>query len=224
LQDKFYEMVKDKLIPGLVVKNYKEMCELLDEEIKGGGRTKSFQFDRWQRYFDYEKDGQKFIITKIYDIPIPEPQKLYNRKDYEQFRISIEDEHKTGVYSIILNNNIYIGSTIKSFRERFKKHTYKDNPLPTYNMIHKGGIFEIIWIAEEGTDKLTIRQKEKEYIQYYKTLGNWNIINFRYMSNKIKLVSKYKYIKVGKKDYNIAIKLLQKNNIHIKLNKEEITY
>ena len=225
LQDnKLYEMVKNKLYVGLIIKNYKLMCQLLNEKEKNG-KGRNYQFKKWQQYFEWEKQGYKFVITEIYEEPILKPIKLSaNRKEFKQFKVSLENEQKTGVYSITLNNDIYIGSTTNSFRMRFKQHRGKENQkqlLHTYNMINNGGTFQIIWIAEEGTEEAIIRQKEKEYIQYYKTLGDWNIINFKYMSNKIKLVSKYKYIKVGKKDYNTAIQLLQENGIHIKLNKED---
>ena len=224
MQDKLYQLVKERLTLGQVIKNYKDLCSILNQGIKTG-RSKILQLKDISRYVKLKKDKQQFTVVEIYKEPLPKidgRENGNNRKEYKQFKISIENENKAGVYSIILNNDIYIGSTANSFRERFKEHTYKSNPLKhTYDMIHNGGIFEVIWIAEEGMDELTIRQKEKEYIQYYKTLADWNVINFKYISNKIKIVSKYKYIKVGKKDYNIAIKLLQENNIHIKLNKEE---
>ena len=53
-----------------VVKNYKVMCELLNEEITAGDSKKA-QINRWKRYFDFHKEGQKFIIDEIYDEPFP---------------------------------------------------------------------------------------------------------------------------------------------------------
>lgn len=53
----------------MVVKNYKEMCKLLEEKEKGGDSKKS-QLNRWERYFHWIKDGQKFIIKEIYDEPL----------------------------------------------------------------------------------------------------------------------------------------------------------
>lgn len=53
---------------GMEVKNYKQMCELLNETQKEGNSKKS-QIKNWQCYFDYEKKGQKFIITEIFDEP-----------------------------------------------------------------------------------------------------------------------------------------------------------
>ena len=66
LQTKTYE----NLTEGLIIKNYKEMCNLLGETI-GTGNQKKAQLTEWERYFDYEKDGQRFIITEIYNEPLP---------------------------------------------------------------------------------------------------------------------------------------------------------
>lgn len=51
------------------VKSYKQMCELLEEKYKGGNSKKS-QLKDWKRYFKYHKDGNKFIIDKIYNKPL----------------------------------------------------------------------------------------------------------------------------------------------------------
>lgn len=70
MQDKLQTKINENLTEGLIIKNYKEMCSLLGETI-GTGNQKKAQLTEWQRYFDYEKDGQKFIITEIYDEPLP---------------------------------------------------------------------------------------------------------------------------------------------------------
>ena len=53
---------------GLVVNNYRELCKLLGEEIKGGN-SKKYQMQEWERYFSWQKEGNKFIITEIYNNP-----------------------------------------------------------------------------------------------------------------------------------------------------------
>lgn len=59
-----------KLSEGMVVKNYKEMCTLLNESVMEGN-SKKYQLKKWQCYFDYDKQGQKFIINEIFDEPYP---------------------------------------------------------------------------------------------------------------------------------------------------------
>ena len=52
---------------GLVVKNYKELCKLMEEPIKGGCSKKS-QLKDLETLMAYHKSGNKFIIDQIYDI------------------------------------------------------------------------------------------------------------------------------------------------------------
>lgn len=66
-----------KLSEGMIVKNYKQLCELLGEREMGGD-SKPAQLRRWQRYFRYEQSGHKFAIIKIYQKPLPNTDK---RKD-----------------------------------------------------------------------------------------------------------------------------------------------
>lgn len=48
------------------VKNYSEMCNLLNEE-KTTGLGKINQLERWKLYFEFVQQGHKFIVIKIYD-------------------------------------------------------------------------------------------------------------------------------------------------------------
>ena len=69
-EDFIYEIDASKLVIGMIIKNYKELCTILNEETKTG-KAKQLQLKNWKRYFDWEKDGQKFIIVDIYDTPLP---------------------------------------------------------------------------------------------------------------------------------------------------------
>ena len=57
-------------------KNYKELCNVLEEKIKSG-KSKRLQLKEWERYFTYKKDGYGFVITKIYSTP---KEKIDGRK------------------------------------------------------------------------------------------------------------------------------------------------
>lgn len=57
-----------KLEKGMVIKNYKEMCDLLGEKTEGGNSKKA-QLREWERFFKYHKEGYKIIIDEIYDEP-----------------------------------------------------------------------------------------------------------------------------------------------------------
>lgn len=47
-------------------KNYRKICEYLHEPIKTG-KSKQLQLEDWKRYFEYERNGNAFVITKVYD-------------------------------------------------------------------------------------------------------------------------------------------------------------
>ena len=49
-------------------KNYRKICEYLHEPIKTG-KAKQLQLEDWKRYFEYKRDGNAFVITKVYDVP-----------------------------------------------------------------------------------------------------------------------------------------------------------
>lgn len=74
-----------KLYTNAIFKNYKELCNALDEPIKTG-KSKQLQLKDWERYFSYEKDGNKFIITEIFDTPLEKIDKRTegNRSKYVQ--------------------------------------------------------------------------------------------------------------------------------------------
>lgn len=74
-----------KLTIGMTVKNYKVLCELLGEPVLFGNSRKA-QLNTFKCYFDWEKSGQKFIITDIYDTPLTKEDKrrLGNNSIYVQ--------------------------------------------------------------------------------------------------------------------------------------------
>ena len=49
---------------GMVVKNYKELCSLLNERVKTG-ESKQIQVAKWSKYFIHHKEGNKIVIDKI---------------------------------------------------------------------------------------------------------------------------------------------------------------
>jgi len=87
----FWEKVMElhKLEPfiGQKIKNYKIMCNILDEDERNGGKSKVAQIKEWKRFFNFEREGHKFKVIEIYDVPLPK-----------------QDERRLG------NNSIYISS------------------------------------------------------------------------------------------------------------------
>lgn len=69
----------ENLHEGQVVKNYKSLCEILNVEArKSGSNSHKAQLKDFNRYFEFEKQGHKYIIKNIYDKP---KDKIDNRSN-----------------------------------------------------------------------------------------------------------------------------------------------
>lgn len=163
------------------VKNYKLMCGLIGED-ETTGNSKKAQLNRWKRYFDFYKEGQKFVINEIYDEPFAtDDQRFYRHfKGEEKFLISKEQRTSKGVYIIQDGNDVYIGSTCVSFIKRFIQHrkcTGKCCMPHTKELINRPNAqYRILYLANDTDSEETIRKKEKDYIQEYISKG-YNVIN-----------------------------------------------
>jgi len=93
---------------GMVVKNYKEMCKILNEQICDGNSKKA-QLKEWERYFLWEKKGQKFIILDIYDEILPKKDGRENKNIYVQYievilmKILSKQKNDNGIFYITVN-------------------------------------------------------------------------------------------------------------------------
>lgn len=68
---------------GQQIKNYKELCLLLNQPEYGGTQKKN-QLKEFERFFIYEKTGHKFLIKEIFNGPIPHVAKCGNHSKYTQ--------------------------------------------------------------------------------------------------------------------------------------------
>jgi len=66
-----------KLEKGMIIPNYKKLCELLKEKVLNGN-AKIAQLKELERYLRYHKSGNKFIIDEIY---LEIKEKVDGRKD-----------------------------------------------------------------------------------------------------------------------------------------------
>lgn len=68
IEEKFLVDVS-KVRIGQIFKSYKKMCEELNQEVLYGN-SKEAQLKEWRRYIEWVKDGQKIVVTDIYDTPL----------------------------------------------------------------------------------------------------------------------------------------------------------
>lgn len=125
-------MNTQKIQAGMLVKNYKQMCALLDEEVKNG-RSKQFQLKNWSRYFSYHRieKSTAYVVDEIYAEPYPEEE---FRKDvvYSKLiqyilaeRLSLED-----IYEIDLTKRqlyLFLGLVNENYVGEVNKQIALDN-------------------------------------------------------------------------------------------------
>ena len=168
------DLIKSKLNVGDIL-NYKNLCELLHQPYYRGNQKMS-QMKEFQRYFNFEKIDRKLFIKEIYDeCKSKECRSSYI--NYEQFLPNYEDGKKKGVYIIQKDNKVYIGSTIVSFRKRFLEHMDKKTKPIIHDMLYNGATFSVLWFANENDEEYIIRNKEEQYIKYYSSLSQYDVVN-----------------------------------------------
>lgn len=145
-------MDKTKIMIGKY--KYTELCDIIGEQRKTDGRSKTCQLREWARYFDFEKDGRYIIINSIYDEVLPKIDgrgKSENcRGNADKFGDSLKNtillylcseepnpNYTMSTYMIdkfkILNDN-YRNLVIKDKREMTIKHlaSLKYSPMEIY--------------------------------------------------------------------------------------------
>lgn len=234
-----YKIDINKLYVGQVFKNYKIMCEELGQPyIVSSKGSRNSQIKEWKRYISWENQGYKIIITDIYDPPLPKidgrkDNGFKNLPDYKVFQFTREQYNSKGVYAIILNKDIYIGSTVNGFLTRYRQHCNPNHKLITYNMLNNGAVFIPLYIADDNCIEEDIRQKESELIDLYSNNKYWNVVNIKnkthcvthkgdifYKGKKVSSVYKkirnpndIRYIKIKHKNYDKAIKILESEGL-----------
>jgi hypothetical protein len=83
--DPLQTIIQSNLHPGDIIKNYKELCNILHDEPKTSDSKKA-QENEWQRYIKWERKGHKYIIVEIYNKPLEKNDKrsLGNKSIYVQ--------------------------------------------------------------------------------------------------------------------------------------------
>lgn len=65
-----YKIDTTKLSIGQIFKNKKELCQHLNQKYIPNKTASEAQLKEWRRYIEWVKDGQKIIVTDIYDTPL----------------------------------------------------------------------------------------------------------------------------------------------------------
>ena len=197
----------------------------MEWEIKTGN-SKIAQVKQLESLCKYHTEGRKYIIDEVYEVQKEIKDKRKERGSNittDQYKININYNKHVGVYIIIdKNNNCYIGSTTKGFRHRFIQHwnNYHGTMDNTYSLLHDNEAeFRVLYDMTGVNDVDLIRMVENEFIQYFKSLPNYNVLNrakyayYKGCSFVKKKKQQYINIKVNKDKYSEIINLLQDNGL-----------
>ena len=203
----------------MVVKNYKELCILVEEEIKDGNSKKA-QMKDFERYFKYHKQGNSIVIDEVFDAPLPieDNRKGKQPSNFPQFKVDEDKWYNKGVYMIKLDNQVYIGSTV-NFRDRFIQHRRKGGMTHTKELLKQGGEFFILHDMNDIEDIELIRRVEEEYILFYTHETDYDVINRRMGTFKKPKKSKepkikYKTIKIEENRLSEVLEILEERGVH----------
>ena len=144
-----YEVDTSNLKVGMVVKGYKELCELLHEKpLKSGNNAHKAQQKRWARYFEIEKGrGRSLVILNIYDEPLP-----------------VEDKRKAG------NRNIYL----KYIETILLKYIYYRKGQVCYAT--KNQLWNILGMINNNYKKIPVKVLQEDI--EYSNVTKWELDNF----------------------------------------------
>lgn len=137
------EMICDvntsKIKEGMIAKNYRHMCELLNEERKTGNARKA-QMANWERYFSFTKikGTQKIHIDVIYTAPLEkiDGRSRGNRSVYvDSVEVVLLNylSHQRGYTATFTKNKLYarLGMVNNRYSITTNSQLKKDNPLLT---------------------------------------------------------------------------------------------
>lgn len=166
--------------------SYEEICNDFGWKVdRKGSCTKKAQFKTLDCLCEYEKVGKgkglKYKIISVYDKPKVRKDKRLKDGYNDNLIMDLEfAKNNNGVYAIILDKDIYIGSTISDFKDRYNNSIQNPHSEKHRGLIQRGGKFIRLWVAEKGfDDEDTIRKIEQLYLNYYMNDKNYNVINTR---------------------------------------------
>ena len=176
--------------PVLIIKNYKTLCELLDMPILGG-KSKTYQNKQFRTFFDYEKQGQKYIIKEIYDKPLPDGIYKNPIDILNEFMICyLLNQSESGICSMGMNSLAYkLGYVNQLYvSNRNNKHALAANMFSDNDKYAKENLAIVVSVFNDIQDKYkyriekTINRLEKEGSILFETVYLGEPIDFEDVS------------------------------------------
>ncbi|RMC95190.1 hypothetical protein D9O40_16760 [Clostridium autoethanogenum] len=166
---------------GQEIKNYKELCNTLEIEIKSGASKRS-QLKDLARYFKYHKDKNKFIIDEIYDKPLPEEPNKNNKyiREIETILTYYLFEHKEDL-KVILSISQLI-NILGLANNTYSLGTYKKKELSEILNIQKAAIY--FFYSTTRTEFKNIIKRALKNLESRSVILNNTVFVIREKNNK----------------------------------------
>ena len=137
------------------------------------GKSKQLQLKDWERYFDFKRDGQKFIIVKIYDVPLPKK---------------------------IKSNNIYINDVLVVLNDYLLKNKVESIEITKNRLLVVCGFLNSRHLNKADSLRLFFQSNKysEKQIKYYYNFLNKHITNYckKYIERSLQSLSKKGYIRL----------------------------
>ena len=155
----------ENLHEGQIIKNYKELCDILEIKPRNG-KGRILNHKEFDRHFSYDKDGHKYIITSIYKVPKDRIDKRSRRfggnnlkyKDILSPKELSNEFDGFYVYRHMINDEvIYIGKGCK-------RRAVNGNRPYDIRTVQKE-------IVKRFDDEFEALKFEEGLIKYYKSIG-----------------------------------------------------
>jgi len=127
-----YKNLKDtytRLQEGQIFKNYRSLCEFLNQPVKTGSKNKKYQIEEFNRYFEFDKAGKghSLIITTVYDEPLAKISKgMYSSLISKLIVDTIVEELDQGNHELLLSNN-QLFNMLSMINEKYMYYKNEEN-------------------------------------------------------------------------------------------------
>lgn len=134
-----------KLTEGQEIKNYNQLCNILDIPIKSGNNRKN-QIKDFDRYFEYERQGHKYIITCVYDEPLTKYSRSVLANYIESLVLNmLVDKYRQGENYILLSKN-QIYQALALTNNNYIKHT------PQRDKLNSNSVMDILEVNQNDLE------------------------------------------------------------------------
>lgn len=144
------ELYTSKLNTNQTFKNYKALCECLNEPVKNGCAKKA-QLKEWERYFSFEKNGQKITITEIFDTPKGKVDNRINNGGYNTKNVQPMMDY---IMSTLTNEHLNEYMTISNWSAKVLE-------------LVNTNVTDIIYDSEEEIERFCV-DNEIEDVEFFK--------------------------------------------------------